>query len=387
MLLDELQKLSLQYRSQQRFDKERHILLQGAKSFPHDPYIQERLTWHQRPTFHRDPRHSQTQPRPPLHLSRIPALTPTNHTLSKLCFVTGISSNHPYFELAIQLLESVKATLYYNNIPIKVLDCGLTPEDATYLVQRFNVEVKDPGWDVPQHLLRANSSYWKLPPAGYKGIISRPYIHKHFPGFEYYYWMDADTWIQSELGIDQFVKMAETHGMGVVNHPLHKTWKYRSTHFGGTLPDYCHFDPNTKAILGGHYCINIQMAERYAALCDQLIVDKKQYSWGFDLASLNYFYYHDAKIPAPILDNEDLFYLPYHASCPAEIKNGALYHQGALIKIIDIGPFKNFMPQLQYRTPINAGGPLNQLKSFLSNEEMLFQKNWDIGSFFYRIYE
>ena len=357
MLLDEIKRLLSHYRTQQRFDQEYKLLLQEQKNFPNDPYINERLEWHKKPIFHRNPEQSQSQPRPAIHLPRIPGFIPTDETLSKLCFVTGVSSNHPYFELAIQLLESIKATLYYKSIPIKILDCGLTLEDATYLTQRFNAEVKDPGWDVSESLLRVKSSYWKIPASGYKGIISRPYIHKHFPGFEYYYWMDADTWIQSELGLDQLIKMAETHGLGVFNHPLHQTWKRRSTHFGYTLPDYCHFDPNTKAILGGHYCISVQMSKRYAQLCDRLISEKKQYSWGFDLASLNYFYYHDAKIPAPILDREDLFYIPYHASCPAEIKDGALYHKGDLIKIIDIGPFKGILPQLQYRTPINTGIP------------------------------
>ena len=116
------------------------------------------MEWHSRPVFHKDPSKSKTQPRPALRLERDSNYIPSDETIQSLCFVTGASSNAPYFDLVIQLIESIKATRFYKDVDIKVLDCGLNQEDIQYLKERFNAEVKDPGWDVDVNFLEEGSS-------------------------------------------------------------------------------------------------------------------------------------------------------------------------------------------------------------------------------------
>ena len=211
---EEILRYSRQYQEEWRFEREYRLIEHALRLHPNWHYLHARKEWHSRPLFHRDPKKSRVQPRKPLHLPRDPNDIPKQETIDSMCFVTASGSDQPYFDLSIQLLESIKATRFYNHVPIKVLDCGLTHEDAEYLRNRFGAEVKDPGWDVDFNVVPLQDtqehSHTK---DGYKGLVARPYIHKHFPGYEYYFWIDTDSWIQDDTAIDIFVKTSEIQGV------------------------------------------------------------------------------------------------------------------------------------------------------------------------------
>ena len=63
-------------------------------------------------------------------------------------------------------------------------------------------EIKNPDWPCP------------LPPdkiAGkefLKACVCRPFLPQIFPGYDIYFWMDADTWIQNWAGPDLFLQGA-----------------------------------------------------------------------------------------------------------------------------------------------------------------------------------
>lgn len=308
----EILALSYQYQREWRFEREKRLVQYALILFPQWQYLQKRIEWHQRPLFHRDPEKSKLAPRNPLHLPRNPNWTPKQETINSICFVTGASSNAPYFDLCVQLIESIKNTRWYNHVPIKVLDCGLTPADIEYLKNRFGCEVKDPGWDVPVNKIRRSGPTRNI--NNMKGIISRPYIAKHFPGFEYYFWIDADTWVQDERALDYFISFSEKQGLGgACDWPSPWDEKHFYIH---SLPAHLRSTLYTKTILmAGIYCIRKDINDLYVKECEEAL-KHIPYQWGFDFTVLNYVFHK--YIP------KGTIFTDRWSHDPAIIPNGAL---------------------------------------------------------------
>jgi hypothetical protein len=67
--------------------------------------------------------------RPALKLSR--DRLPRAEVLETLVFVSA--ANTKYFQLLVELLESIKATEVYKEVPVCILDCGLTVDEKHLL--------------------------------------------------------------------------------------------------------------------------------------------------------------------------------------------------------------------------------------------------------------
>lgn len=315
----EIIELSKEYRRDFRFEREKLLILHAQKLYPNWYYVQERLEWHARPIFHPDPSKSKVVPRKIVYQARDPRYIPKPETLSSLCIVTGMSSNAPYFELGFPLIESIKATRFYKDIPIKILDCGLTEKDQEALCAYFDVEIKDPGWDVNPEYLVQDSGYHKFPQNGWKGCTARPYINRHFPGYDYYMWMDADSWVKDEMGLDKLVHLAESNGVGcysedlaIVNHP------WRELFIISDMENYA----QKSMIYNGLFCCSSSLLIKYGDLADKNIQALGRYVWGFDMivfTALVYmnvnpsnFLWHDAEITDLVLSLEsDRKFQPY----------------------------------------------------------------------------
>ena len=293
---EDVARWSFQYQKEWRFEKEKKLIMHALTLFPDWKYLQDRLEWHSRPLFHKDPDKSKMQPRKPLHLPRDPQYTPSAQTIQNLCFVTGASSNPPYFDLVVQLIESLKATRFYKDVAIKVLDCGLTQDDIDYLKTRFNAEVKDPGWDVDVSLLEESSSTLPIQKNGFKGIMARPYLHQHFPGYQYYFWLDADMWIQDERGLDRLLSLAQRQGFGVVIETgspfIQKHCFLQSLHQTYHSAELL----NRHLIFGGFFCFRHDVMEQFHDFSKTNIQKVAKYKWGNDMICLSYLLYtHYAK--------------------------------------------------------------------------------------------
>lgn len=400
----EILQLSYQYQKEWRFEREKRLMIHALILFPNWHYIHQRLEWHSRPEFHKDPSKSKTQPRKSLALPRDSQYIPKQATMESICFVTGADSKEPYFSLCVQLIESIKATRWYNHIPIKVLDCGLTSEDKDYLIKRFNVDVKDPGWDVDPQLIHVGEmKHWSY--NGWKGIIARPYIHKHFPGYEYYFWMDADSWIQNDNGLDIFISLCEKQGLAIVNE-LDLSWDYSNSEvrksFIEPIPfHYFESMANKPLLCGGFYCISKKYNEKYATYCDAAILERKQYGFGFDMSMLNYCFYKD--INAVIL-NEHFHYYSRMSRIGAYIdtKKNILTLDSVLVNIISL---TWYLKQLPYK--ILFSNSLRKNNKYWTTKELLTTKQiakecpeiaeekahrlslnnkWQQGNYFYRVY-
>ena len=201
--------LSLLYRYDDEYDKEKAVVAQALEIDGSNAYMRERLAWNNLPIFDR------VVPRQPLHLPRDPKTIPSAEVLENLCFVTTGGSDEPFRQLLIELLESLEATQLYKNVPVYIFDAGFTDDDKNFLYGRFkNIkQIKDPGWDIDPR--KGFGLHNKGNMNGYKAMTARPFIPKHFPGHRYYMWIDTDCWVQDERAIDTMVHLAVTQGVSI----------------------------------------------------------------------------------------------------------------------------------------------------------------------------
>jgi hypothetical protein len=114
----------------------------------------------------------------------------------RLLIVSG--ADRGYFELLRDLVLSVRALRA--DAAVGILDFGLDDDQRAWLSARVRHLVR-PGWDLdfPD---RART------PETRKAQIARPFLRRHFPGYEHYLWLDADAWVQDWRAIELYVAAA-----------------------------------------------------------------------------------------------------------------------------------------------------------------------------------
>jgi hypothetical protein len=123
--------------------------------------------------------------------------------------VTIVSAaNASYFDLLRGLVLSLKHQPPSRNLPISVLDLGLTSDQRDRLA-RVDVTLVTPGWDIdfPKR---------DRVPDHYRAMTARPYLPRHFPGFDIYLWIDADAWVQDPGVLDYFIRAAWRGKLAIV---------------------------------------------------------------------------------------------------------------------------------------------------------------------------
>jgi hypothetical protein len=124
------------------------------------------------------------------------------------------ASNENYFPLLRGLLESIEKN-GDGSVDIGVLDVGLAAATSKQLAAR-GVRVVAPPWD------------YKLasePPGFALAQTARPHLPKHFPGYDIYMWLDADTWIQDWNAVGFYTECARSHGFAVTPESDRSYWQ------------------------------------------------------------------------------------------------------------------------------------------------------------------
>jgi len=103
---------------------------------------------------------------------------------SELIVVTA--ADRGYFPLLRDTVLSVRAL--DREVPIGVLDLGLDPDHLAWLDGQA-ARVVRPGWDV-------EFPGRERAPETFKAQVARPFLPRHFPGYDMYFWIDADAWLQ-----------------------------------------------------------------------------------------------------------------------------------------------------------------------------------------------
>jgi hypothetical protein len=111
---------------------------------------------------------------------------------SELIIVSAADSG--YFALLRDNVLSVRALNPL--VPIGVLDLGLTPDERAWLGEQ-RVELVAPGWDL-------DFPGRERSPNTFKAQVARPFLPRHFPGYEMYFWLDADAWLQDWRAVELY---------------------------------------------------------------------------------------------------------------------------------------------------------------------------------------
>jgi len=119
-----------------------------------------------------------------------------------------VAADANYFHLLQDAVLSIKGGNRSSRMPLSVLDLGLTKEQVGWLesqgatIARAQWDFDFPGQDVT--------------PGYFKAMTARPYLRNYFPGFETYFWLDSDAWIQDDTVIDYFLRGAEGGKLAIV---------------------------------------------------------------------------------------------------------------------------------------------------------------------------
>src|SRR5258708_14468854 len=148
------------------------------------------------------------------------------------------------FDLMRDCIGSLRATPAGGALSLGILDCGLTQEQRAWCVGQGAILVV-PQWDFDF------PGRDKLKD-GYKALTARPFLPRYFPGFELYFWIDADCWVQQGDAISLFLAAARTGALAVAPE-IHRSMRH-----------YHHAWGEFSAVCGAAYqaCFDKATAER-----------------------------------------------------------------------------------------------------------------------------
>jgi len=133
----------------------------------------------------------------------------------KAIAITGGDAN--YFELLRDCVGSLRATVEGRAMALGILDCGLTAEQRAWFAEQGAIFVV-PEWDFdfPGRTRLKD---------GYKALTARPFLPRYFPGFDLYFWIDADCWVQQGDAIALFLRAARTGALAVAPE-IHRSMRH-----------------------------------------------------------------------------------------------------------------------------------------------------------------
>ena len=130
-----------------------------------------------------------------------------------------------YFHLLEDNLISLGETI--KNFDIGIIDIGLSEENKDRIRSyNSNVTFVEPGWKI-DYPGREKSPLHK------QGTVARCFIAELFPGYDGYFYSDADVWFPDETAISDYIEASGPTGaaFGIEAHPTYKinhTLRHRS---------------------------------------------------------------------------------------------------------------------------------------------------------------
>ncbi|HTV46645.1 MAG TPA: hypothetical protein VMF05_15135 [Stellaceae bacterium] len=115
------------------------------------------------------------------------------------------AADRAYFPLLCDTVSSIQELR--PDAAIGILDIGLDHEQREWLAARVTHLVQ-PGWDLDfpgrERIAEAR-----------KAQFARPFLPRHFPGYDTYLWIDADAWVQDWGAIELYVAAAATGRLAI----------------------------------------------------------------------------------------------------------------------------------------------------------------------------
>ncbi len=128
--------------------------------------------------------------------------------------VTSADAGH--FELANELMDSVRSHPGLAPIKLGMLDCGLTDAQRELLIAK-DVLIVRARWEFEE-------GFPPEMPTAWLALWSRPFLPRYFRDFDVIVYLDSDTWVQMADGIVDLVNGAERADIAVVPemHPSYQ---------------------------------------------------------------------------------------------------------------------------------------------------------------------
>lgn len=114
------------------------------------------------------------------------------------------AANHQYFQLLLNLLDSLDDAPMPDNWQKHVLDVGLTEEEISNLKDK-SIEVTAADWciDFPGKEACNKEKRWL------QAMVNRPFLPDLLPGHKIYLWIDCDAWVQDVKCLEEIVLAAK----------------------------------------------------------------------------------------------------------------------------------------------------------------------------------
>lgn len=142
------------------------------------------------------------------------------------------AADNGYFPLLRDAVLSVRAL--NAEVPIGVLDLGLLPDQLDWLIAT-RVRIVQPGWDV-------DFPGRERMPQSFQAQVARPFLPRHFPAYEMYFWLDADAWLQDWRVVELYLSAAGRDRLAIsleIDRAYKRHYK-RPKMFGLTLAWKCY---------------------------------------------------------------------------------------------------------------------------------------------------
>ncbi len=120
--------------------------------------------------------------------------------------VTLADSN--YFDLLIELIDSIQKFEKSKSIAICVLDAGLTSEQRKIISAKVD-ETKNAEWDIEVPGFKIKGKEWL------KSQVSRAFLPNYFPNYKKYLWIDCDAWVQEWSSVELYLKACDRGKLGI----------------------------------------------------------------------------------------------------------------------------------------------------------------------------
>ena len=126
--------------------------------------------------------------------------------MNSKAIVTLSDSN--YFELLLELIDSIKNNEKSKDVSICVLDAGLTVQQSEIIKNKV-YSIKKAKWDIEVSPRKVGKKEWL------KSQVSRAFIPDYFPEFEKYLWIDCDAWVNSWETVELYFEACKNGKLGI----------------------------------------------------------------------------------------------------------------------------------------------------------------------------
>ena len=113
-----------------------------------------------------------------------------------------------YFEMLIELIDSITRFKESSNVDICVLDAGLSDNQLSTLSGRVK-SIKKAEWDIKVPDYKVRGKEWL------KSQVSRAFLPKYFPNYKKYLWIDCDAWVNDWSVVELYLRACEKGKLGI----------------------------------------------------------------------------------------------------------------------------------------------------------------------------